>query len=81
MVSGSNAFKRYSELDFSLHGPDSLEVTVTGGTFTPGDAGNELLLEVVEPSNFFLTVRGFDPARDVRVSIDRLTSVSGEGAE
>ena len=71
-IPNGNPFKKYRELDFRLHGEESLEVTVTGGGVSPGSAGNVLFLDVADPNQFSLTVQGFDHLRDVRVKVDRL---------
>ena len=67
-----NAFKKYREYDFRFHGDQALAVSVVGGSVSAGNAGNELLLQVDEPSNFSLIVEGFDPQRDVRVKVEPL---------
>ena len=76
VIPKGNPFKKYRELDFRLHGEDSLELNVTGGSVIPGNAGNELFLDVADPSQFSLTVQGFDRLRDVRVKVDRLAPAS-----
>ncbi|MDE2940646.1 MAG: hypothetical protein OXR67_17265 [Chloroflexota bacterium] len=76
VVPRGNSFKHYRELDFSLHGPNSLEVTANGGSISPGSSGNELFLDVEDPANFSLTVQGFDGFRDVRVDVKRLAAES-----
>ena len=74
VVPRGNSFKQYRELDFSLHGANSLEVSVVGGSVSPGDSGNELFLDVEDPAQFSLTVQGFDGLRDVRVDVNRLAA-------
>ena len=75
-VPRGNPFKRYTEHDFRLHGEDALRVEITGGIATAGAVGNELLLDIANPSEFRLSVEGFDQVRDVRVSIDRIAEGS-----
>ena len=81
VVPKGNPLKKYRELDFRLHGEESLEVTVTGGGVSPGNAGNVLFLDVADPAQFSLTVQGFDRFRDLRVKVDRLTPDSAGRGE
>lgn len=60
-----NAFKRWRPEDFELNEP-SIKVEVTGGTASY-PSGNELLIDVADPTNFSVHVRGFDENRDLRV--------------
>ena len=78
VVPKGNPFNHYRELDFSLHGPNSLEVAITGGSIGPGGAGNELLIDAEDPAQFSLTVQGFDGIRDVRVDVKRLAPDSSD---
>ncbi len=68
-VNRGDAFSKYREFDFRLHGENSLTVNVAGGTWDPGDAGNELFLVIEDPHNFSVSVTGFDQLRDVRVRV------------
>ena len=71
-----NPIKNYSPHDFRLHGPGALDVRLTGCHRTPGDKGNELVLEVDDPAAFSVQVRGFDPHRDVYVDVKRFSTLS-----
>lgn len=79
VVPRGNPLKHYRDLDFRLHGPEALEVAVTGGSYTPGNAGNELLLTIDDPAQFTLTALGFDPLRDVHIRVERAVAATAEG--
>ncbi len=76
-----DSFKAYREMDFRLHGANALPVTVAGGSYAPGSAGNELLLTIDDPARFSLAVQGFDPVRDVRLRVDWLTAATPDAPE
>ena len=80
-VPRGNPFKRYAEHDFRLHGENALQIEITGGSATAGGPGNELLLDIANPSQFRMSVEGFDQVRDVRVSIDRIAEGSASSEE
>ena len=72
----------YSPRDFRLHGQGALDVRLEGCQATPGDGGNELLLEVAEPERFSVAVQGFDKRRDLFVRVERLADTAqSEGAD
>ena len=80
-VNRGDAFSKYREFDFRLHGENALTVNVAGGTWDPGDAGNELFLVIEDPHNFSVGVTGFDQLRDVRVRVvkERVTETDDSG--
>ena len=69
-----NAFGKYREMDFRLHGENALPVSISGGIYNPGSQGNELLLTIHDTSEFSLSIEGFDPTRDLRVRVVKDTS-------
>lgn len=71
-VARGNPLSLYQPHDFRLHGDGCLAVQVEGAEASPGGAGNELALQIADAAQFSVTVRGFDPLRDVYVSIDRV---------
>ncbi len=64
-----NPMNSYNENDFRLFGPMALTVECSGCRITPGDKGNALVLEVDDPRQFSVTIRGFDPHRDLLVDV------------
>lgn len=78
VTSRGDSFKAYREMDFCLHGENSLPVTVSGGNYVPGSAGNELRLTIDDPARFSLAVQGFDQVRDVRVRVEPLAAAADE---
>lgn len=66
-VRRGNAFNKYDPADFKL---ERMDVKVSGGEVSER-LENQLVLEVTD-EDFSLTVRGFDPNRDVKVSVVRL---------
>ncbi|MYC32141.1 MAG: hypothetical protein F4X64_03060 [Chloroflexi bacterium] len=80
-VPRGNPMKSYSPHDFRLHGAGSLEIHSEGCSVIPGENGNELLLDIDDPTSFFVAVRGFDTHRDVVVRVNRVeTSIQEDGA-
>lgn len=76
-VPRGNPLKSYSPMDFRLHGADALNVQTQGcQVISPpqdtGRAGNELFLQIDDPSQFALMVQGFDPNRDVYVRVEKM---------
>ena len=72
----------YSPHDFRLHGPEALGIRAEGCRVTPGATGNEILLDVDDPTGFSVTVHGFDQRRDVHVRLEKIAStplVHGSG--
>lgn len=65
-VARGNAFKRYHRADFELGGSDVV-VTTTGDVMH--DAKNNRIAVVARARDFSLSVDGFDPNRDVVVSV------------
>ena len=77
-----NPLNGYSPHDFRLHGQGALDVRLEGCQATPGDGGNELLLEIAEPERFSVAVQGFDKRRDLHVRVERLADAAqSEGAD
>ena len=77
-----NPMNAYSPHDFRLHGADALDVDAEGCDAVPGDAGNELLLEIADPARFSVTVQGFDRRRDILARVERIADAApGEGAD
>ena len=77
-----NPLNGYSPHDFRLHGQGALDVRANGCQATPGDGGNELLLEVAELERFSVAVQGFDKRRDLFVRVERLADAAQlEGAD
>lgn len=68
-VPRGNPLSSYNPLDFKLHGDDALQVDASGCSVSPGSKGNELFLEVNDPSTFSVRIHGFDPHRDVYVDV------------
>lgn len=66
-VRRGNPFSRYNSADFGL---EKMEVKVSNATIMECSE-NRMILEVSD-QDFGVTVRGFDPNRDVKVSIVRL---------
>lgn len=82
-VPRGSALSGYSPYDFTLHGDGALEIIKEGCTVSPGEKGNELIIDIQDRDAFSITVRGFDPHRDIftRVlSIAEAVSVSQTGA-
>ena len=72
-VSKGNPFSRYRPEDFRLHGRGgALSFQMGGCRLRPGQDGNAVFLDIDDPGDFEFAVSGFDPTRDVRVSIDRV---------
>lgn len=67
-----NPLTSYNASDFRLFGAGALNVTVQGCQVAPGESGNELMLEVDDPDQFSITVRGFDPHRDLLVDVQKI---------
>jgi hypothetical protein len=66
-VRRGNAFSKYDVADFRL---ESMDVKVTGAEVF-NTHQNEMILDVAQ-EEFSVTIRGFDPKRDVRVSANRI---------
>ena len=66
-VRRGNAFNKYDPADFRL---EKMDVKISGAEILE-QLENILKLQVLE-ENFSLAVRGFDPNRDVRISVIRL---------
>ena len=72
-LSKGNSFSRYRLEDFRLHGRgDTLPLQMGGCQLRRGPAGNEVFLDIDDPDEFEFAVSGFDPTRDVRISINRV---------
>lgn len=67
-----NPFRKYDVLDFDLAG-DEIEIDTSGARVITAE-GNRLVV-AIEENDFTITVKGFDPQRDLRV---RVQSVKGE---
>ena len=80
-VARGNPLSLYQPHDFRLHGDGGLAVQVEGAESSPGSAGNELALQIADAGQFSITVRGFDPLRDVYVSVDRVAAIPAEDGE
>lgn len=63
-VRRGNPFAQYQALDFRMDLPP-IKAQVTGATIVQ-QQGNRVVLRIDDPS-FQLTIRGFDPRRDIRV--------------
>jgi hypothetical protein len=74
-VRRGNPFALYQPLDFEMNRPP-IEVHIAGGELLSQQL-NIALLRIDEPG-FQLTVRGFDPRRDVRVKVLGLSAETAE---
>jgi hypothetical protein len=66
-VRRGNAFSKYNVADFRV---ETMDVKVTGAEVFNAHE-NEIILDIAQ-EDFSVTIRGFDPKRDVRVSAVRL---------
>ena len=77
-LSRGNSFGRYREDDFRLHGRGgALSFQMGGCRLRPDKAGNAVFLDIDDPDDFEFAVSGFDPTRDVRISIERVQPDAG----
>ena len=77
-----NPLTNYNVNDFRLFGAGALDVSVQGCQTTQnGDKGNELILEIDDPHQFFVTVRGFDPHRDLLVDVQALPGLQSDNRD
>lgn len=67
-----NPLTNYNVNDFRFSGAGALDTTMQGCQATHGDKGNELVLEIEDPHQFSVTVRGFDPHRDLLVDVQMI---------
>ena len=82
-----NPLKSYHPEDFRLHGREAnrreanLELHFGGCQLKPGQAGNEVFLQIDDPDEFEFKVMGFDRQRDVHVRVDSRVDPVEENAE
>ncbi len=75
-VPRGNPLTSYSPHDFRLHGMNALSVEASGCAVSPGEGGNELLLDIDDPRRFSVAVHGFDTHRDVHVRVEQVAGAS-----
>ena len=85
-VPRGNPLNQYSPNDFRLHGVGALNVHMQGcqSIMQPKSdvrAGNELSLQIDDPSQFTITVQGFDPHRDVYVRVEKMADIAPSGVD
>lgn len=83
-IARGNPLNRYDENDFLLHRLHGRRATLTfqmgGCQIKGGKAGNELFLDIEDPDDFEFEVSGFDPRRDLCVSVERIANAEGDDA-
>lgn len=67
-----NPLKRYKSLDFKLFGDNALEIINRGCELTEGEQPNQLVVDITDPADFSIAVRGFDKNRDLYVRLDAI---------
>ena len=69
-----SALSAYSPHDFTLHGDDALTIRTQGCQWTPGEKGNELIIDIEDAADFSIAVQGFDSRRDLFIKLERVST-------